>query len=455
MPLFDYPELVFTQLALIALSALWMLRRNDELPLLISCFTCYISSYRYWAVTSGYGYWVNIINFGFDPITNEVALSALSYITFGEICLLAAYMLQQKHSLPIITPFTDYTFQTWLRPKALFLGLLCLPLVILVRGQLVARINAGQSVAFGGSYLFLFPMLLLGVATLIFCLWKFGGLPARQHKLFALLILGGVTHLTYNPTTRFQFLAWIIAGGIILSCSYRARTRLIIFAITAVLALSLFAVAGASRNIALSSDTLNDAAVERAFSAEDANMLDGFVLMQQIYPERLDYTFGMGHLEILMRPIPRAIWPEKPVGGYMNKLGLTLKGGGTLGISQSLFGSFYEEGGIFGIAVLSILYGRILAKIVGHSAKLQPFASIMVRAILCACLVPLLRGGDLPGIYAWFGMAFWPCFLLLWVKRHYFDLQFYLSQYSYYLTEDYLAESAAYLETPHSNHQDG
>jgi len=442
---FDYPTLVTAQSILIAVSAIWMLQRNDELPLLVSCFTAYISSYRYWAVTSGNGEWVNVSNFGFDSITNESALSALGLIVLGETCLLVAYMLQQNNSLSTITPFTDYAFVAWLRPKVFFLGLMCLPLVVVVRGRIAAQANAGQSLAFQVSgYLFLFPMLMIGVATLIFCLWKFGGLTSLQHKIFSLLILSGVAYLTYNPTSRFQFLAWIIAGGIILSSSYRAPTRLITFAITAALALSLFAMAGALRTVE-TEDTLNQVAVQRAFSAEDANMLDGFVLMQQVYPARLDYTYGMGHLEILMRPIPRALWPGKPVGGYMNKLGLTIEGGATLGISQSLFGSLYEEGGWLGVVVLSMLYGTVLAQIINRSTQLQPFASIMVRAILCACLIPLLRGGDLPGIYAWFGMAFWPCFLLLWVKRHYFSWQAYLAYLSYF-NKPYAAEASSYPE---------
>jgi hypothetical protein len=324
--------------------------------------------------------------------------------------------------LPIVVPIGDRTLFQWLRPKIIFLGLLCLPLVVLVRSRVAAQVRGGGSLAFGVSgYLFLFPMLLIGVATLIFCLWKFGGLPLLRHKIAALTILSGVAYLTYGPSSRFKFLAWLIAGGIILSSSYRPKTRLVIFSTIAVVGLSLFAFAGAMRNANLADDAIREAAIERAFSAEDANMLDGFVLMQQVYPQRLDFTLGMEHLEIFMRPIPRSLWPGKPVGGYMNKLGLTTnKGQGTLGISQSLFGSFYGEGGLIGIIAGSIIYGTIFASIVYYSAELRPFAGIMIRAILCACLIPLLRGGDLPGMYAWFGMAFWPCFLVLWLKRQEF-----------------------------------
>jgi hypothetical protein len=426
MPLFEYPELVFSQIALIVLSGLWMLRRNDEVPLLISTFLFYIAAYRYWAVTSGVDKWVDIGNFGFEAITKEAALSALSYIVFGEICLLATYMLLQRRVLPVLIPISDRAFNRWLRPKALFVGLAFLPLVVFIRARVAAQVSAGSSLAFQVTgYLYLFPMVLVGIATLILCLWKFGGLPSLRTKITALAILIGVSYYTFAPSSRFLFLGWMLASGIILSSSYRPKTRLIIFAILAVVAITVFAVAGAMRNPDLSGDALNQAALERALSAEDANMLDGFVLMQQVYPKRLDYSLGMEHLEVLMRPIPRSLWPGKPVGGYMNKLGLTTQGGkATLGISQSLFGSFYGEGGLLGILVFSVLYGTVFANIIRSSTQLHPFASILVRAIFCACLIPLLRGGDLPGIYAWFGMAFWPCFLLLWHKRRYFSLRF-------------------------------
>lgn len=423
MTLFEYPELALTQIVLIVVSANWMLRRNDEIPLLISSFLFYVASYRYWAVTSGIGSWVILeTKFGFTPITEDAALAALNYIVFGEICLLATYMFRQRRVLPIVRPVGDRSLFLWLRPKAIFLGFLCLPLVVMFHSQVAAQVGAGSSLAFEVSnYLYLFPMVLVGVATLILCLWKFGGLPSLETKIAALLILIGVAYFTYSPHSRFQFLGWVIASGIILSSSYRPKTRLVVFTILAVMGISMFAVAGVMRNPELAGDALNQAAWERAFSAEDANMLDGFVLMQEVYPKRLDFSWGMEHLEILMRPIPRAWWPEKPVGGYMNKLDLTVNqvpgGEGTVGISPSLFGSFYAEGGLIGILLFSILYGIVFASVVRYSTRLRPFASILVRAILCACLIPLLRGGDLPGIYAWFGMAFWPCFMLLWIKR--------------------------------------
>src|SRR5207248_5211382 len=110
------------------------------------------------------------------------------------------------------------------------------------------------------------------------------------------------------------------------------------------------AAAGAMRKEDVEPDEFQQAAWERFVFASDADMLDGMVLLQQVYPDMLEFRHGMEHLEILARPIPRSLWPNKPLGGYMNKLGLIDKDSGfNLGISQSLFGSFYEEGGMIGV----------------------------------------------------------------------------------------------------------
>ncbi|PYK73055.1 MAG: hypothetical protein DME44_02560, partial [Verrucomicrobia bacterium] len=104
--------------------------------------------------------------------------------------------------------------------------------------------------------------------------------------------------------------------------------------------------------------------------------------------------------------------------GYMNKLGIiTADTGFTLGISPSLFGSFYQEGGLVGVVLLSIIYGFGFGCLVSFSTRIVPLTGLLIRGSLAAAIVPLLRGGDLAGIYAWFGMSFWPCLLLLWLRR--------------------------------------
>lgn len=87
----------------------------------------------------------------------------------------------------------------------------------------------------------------------------------------------------------------------------------------------VFSIAGVARKHNLSQLTYQeifDEAFERNEKREDQNMLDGFMMLLDVYPYHLNYAYGMEHIEIALRPIPRSLWPGKPMGSYINKLGL-------------------------------------------------------------------------------------------------------------------------------------
>jgi len=268
------------------------------------------------------------------------------------------------------------------------------------------------------SYTQQFPMMALALAVFAFLAWRFGVLRNGGEKIACFILLLVIGYLTFGPTGRFMFLGWIIGGSYIFSTFWFGRKRMLVLLGSAVAALALFGIAGAMR-YEQESGTFS-ASLDRTAAAEDANMLDGLVLLMQVYPKQLPFQYGMGHFEILERPIPRALWPGKPVGGYMNKLGIFNAGSsGTTGISPTLFGSFYTEGGWGAVFILSLIYGWAFARIVSYSCELRPLFGVLIRACLLGGIIPLLRGGDLPGIYAWLGMAFWPVFLFLFWNREY------------------------------------
>ncbi|MDP5081566.1 MAG: hypothetical protein NWP87_02840, partial [Winogradskyella sp.] len=89
--------------------------------------------------------------------------------------------------------------------------------------------------------------------------------------------------------------------------------------------LLFFSFLGASRESSFRAVSLGEQlelSLERALNTEDQNMLDGFMMVLDVYPKFLDFSLGAEHIEILLRPIPRSWWPGKPLGGYANKLGL-------------------------------------------------------------------------------------------------------------------------------------
>jgi hypothetical protein len=409
------------QFAWVIVSTIWLWKRRDEVPLLVSALLFYVFTFRFWAILQGWAAPANLTNFGFEPISGDDCLAVLRLAFLGETVWLIVYMLWQKRHIDLPAGIASPLLLDRLRKPILLLAMVCIPLALYARQLVQMQTMEGKSLGFEvSSYLGLFPLSLVGVAILLAALWKAGGLPSGGHKFFVLFLFALIGYLTFQPSLRFQFLGWLLAAVIIFSSGYSFARRgaLVIFGV--ICAISLFALAGALRHAEGDPEVdLQQTVWERFAFAHDANMLDGFALLRQVYPDRLDYSFGREHLEIFQRPIPRAWWPGKPVGGYMNKLGIiTADTGFTLGISPSLFGSFFQEGGVSGVVILSALYSLVFASLVRYTIRIHPLAGLLIRGVACAALVPLLRGGDLPGIYAWFGMSFWPIALLLWLRRH-------------------------------------
>jgi hypothetical protein len=417
-----FATLSLCQIAWIMLGVLWVVRKHDEIPLLISAVLFYVFTFRFWALLLGWASPTDLTNFGFDPIDAKSALAAQAIATLGQTVLLCNYMLAQRRRINVSDKLASPELLSWLKPCVVALGVICILISLLARRSVGVQIASGKSMGFEiSSYVILFPLSLVGVAILIAALWKSGAFHTDGERFVASLLFVAIIYLTFQPSMRFQFLGWFVAAIIILSSGQSVARRAQVLVIGLVGAVVLFAVAGALRSAEDPTVELEQSAWERFAFAQDANMLDGFVLLRQVYPAMLDYSHGGEHLEILERPIPRAWWPDKPVGGYMNKLGIiTASTGFTLGISPSLFGSFYQEGGLVGVLLLSIIYGLGFGRLVSFSTRIAPLAGLLIRGVLAAAIVPLLRGGDLPGIYAWFGMSFWPCLLLFWLRRREF-----------------------------------
>src|SRR5213080_730384 len=419
MNFFGLTTLSLCQIAWIVLGVLWVVRKHDEIPLLISTLLFYVFTFRFWTLLLGWTSPADLTNFGFDAIDVESAVDVQAIAILGETVLLFTYMRVQRRRIDVSDKLASPELLSWLKPRVGALGVICILISLLARRSVWAQVDSGKSMGFEvSSYLVLFPLSLVGVAILIAALWKSGAFETDGERLVAALLFVAIIYLTFQPSMRFQLLGWFVAVTIILSSGQSVVRRAQVLGIGLIGAVALFAVAGELRNAEDPTVEVEQGAWERLAFAQDANMLDGFALLRQVYPEMLGYSYGGEHLEILERPIPRSWWPDKPVGGYMNKLGIiTADTGFTLGISPSLFGSFYQEGGLVGVVLLSIIYGFGFGRLVSFSTRIVPLAGLLIRGSLAAAIVPLLRGGDLAGIYAWFGMSFWPCLLLLWLRR--------------------------------------
>ncbi len=72
------------------------------------------------------------------------------------------------------------------------------------------------------------------------------------------------------------------------------------------------------------------------------------------------FWYGKSLANIIFAPIPRSIWPTKPIIAESGAVGAQLKGSDTLsgiGLPPGNFAYYYLQGGVIGLVVLSIVSG--------------------------------------------------------------------------------------------------
>jgi len=416
---------------LILIAFFHFIGNNDEFPFLLPFFFLATGVSRYNAVVSGDAHWVvvkyakNIFN-----LNDGLALEALNLFFLGTVLFFFSYLffwnLRNQHTIRFIDKHE--TFEAFLAQKKWHI-LILFGFFMIVNSITTVIVRNAPSLALGMSYFYLFGMAIGGIILLVFLMYR--NISFKYNFLFKsvmLFIFIYAAYISYNPNLRFQFISWLIALGIIIVKDNSTLQKIRIYLVGGVFVVFFFAIAGNSRQYRVQNMTVEeniDLAVMRLSIAEDQNMLDGLMMVLQVYPKHLDYHYGMEHFEILLRPIPRALWTGKPVGGYTNKLKLNenMPSGTTVGISQTIFGTFYGEGGTAGIIFFSILYGYIFVHFFAYSKRYNSDVKYLFKGILIASAIPLLRGGDLPGIIAFIGMSYWPVFLFVYqyhqfIRRH-------------------------------------
>jgi len=399
--------------------------KNDEFLLLIVLFFYSTGINRYNMVVYGREKWVvvayskNIFN-----LTNELALEALNYYFWGTLTLTLVYFaLKINYERPLKLKDNKLILISFLEKNKV---LILLSFVVIAfinfyskRSFGEAYQSGGASIAFGNSYFIMIGFAFGGFIVLVYLIYANTDLKkAGASKLFFLAIFIYAGMNTYSSSGRFQFLSWGVAVGIMMVKDSAPIWKLRTYLIGGFLLSIAFGLAGALRgeNVReLSWSDRIDAAMARNSSGEDQTMLDGFMMVMQVYPQHLNYHYGSEHLEILYRPIPRSIWKDKPLGGYANKLGLNDNmGGGSVGISQSLYGSFYGEGGPIGVMIFSAIYAFLFYSFFRYADRYNSDINWLIKGITISSAIPLLRGGDLPGVYAFIGMTFWPTIIFVY-----------------------------------------
>src|SRR2546429_9788425 len=93
------------QIAWIVLGVLWVVRKHDEIPLLISTLLFYVFTFRFWALILGWTSPADLTNFGFDPIDAKRAFELQAIPILAETVLLFLFILVQRRPVNVYIKF--------------------------------------------------------------------------------------------------------------------------------------------------------------------------------------------------------------------------------------------------------------------------------------------------------------------------------------------------------------
>lgn len=140
--------------------------------------------------------------------------------------------------------------------------------------------------------------------------------------------------------------------------------------------------------------TSNEATQSATVDTE--SVVGGFVLTRTIadvattshivrsVPEELPYANGRTITAWLAAPIPRSIWPDKPVVSVGPEIGRTIYGNERAGVPPGVVGEAYWNFGIAGVLVIPLLAGvslRRLQETWGPMATRSPEAAIVLAIV--------------------------------------------------------------------------
>lgn len=407
-------ELVpYTLLLLTVLTVRHFIRKNDELPLLLVILNLLVEG-RIFALKNDYAEWVSFdygIGFEFDM---ELAYTVSGLICLGTLTMVSTYLFFYKDKKKVKRDNEKLFVQFIKKNKT----------KIIIGFVFFFLFQLGFGSALSKGYSFLLTLATSSFIVLLFLLVYYVPISYIEKIIFGTLLV--VLALgTYGGALRFQFLGWLIPIALLLTRNLSPLRKSYLFGASAFFVLVLFSIAGVirSRSFSLNNDfsTLYNQAIERILAFEDVNFVDGFMMLHQVYPEHLDHHYGADHLGILARPIPRSWWPGKPRGGWHQKFAdkYELEHEFSTGISPTIFGVFYGEGGREAIVIFSVLWALMFLKIVNAAGYYERGLEYIIKGILIAALIPVYRSGDLPGDIAIVGMSYWPMFVFIYRYNKY------------------------------------
>jgi oligosaccharide repeat unit polymerase len=213
---------------------------------------------------------------------------------------------------------------------------------------------------------------------------------ARQYsaaqKAVVIIVLAFTAYYGFSSGTRSTFVTYILTftGIYLISKPQLSRRHALIFGTIMV------AVLFVGISLMLQFRTVGLGGLSSTETSEtfyiDLNIVNISRLTDK-FPDIYDYLGLEIPMNALIRPIPRVLWPDKPIGLSV-PIETALDAGGGLTVSCTYVGEAYMAGGLLAVLIISLMFGAAaeLWNRVGFNSNQQFKQIVYVSGFLCAAI---------------------------------------------------------------------
>lgn len=257
----------------------------------------------------------------------------------------------------------------------------------------------GAHISDTSGYVSLFADM-LGATIVMLCVIR------RTRKIGIFLVVTYIGYRLLIGAGRSSFISVFLSFMVVAFAALRLRLPKPKFLVIGLLVMFLFDVVGSSRTAFLDiavgkasvSDVINNYTESRSAGAGSSDFaeFDVATSLLKVVPEKTDWTYGTQYFRLIVWPIPRLFWPDKPVVTSVVNL---LNYGNYYALTITLYMDSYMTGGaiimffiLFGISyALSSAYNRV--------AKTQSPKALLIYTASLSFAPILFRDGPVPYLY--------------------------------------------------------
>lgn len=380
------------------------------------------------AIVFAFGYGMNFVYMGFRPTLGDV-VATFTVANLALLAFLLGTVLLPRPRFDVYAPLQPTPLE---RQTFWISAVLTLPLILFsvyytyahplvetsaqASGSLVVDPDTGKKVfASGSGYSYVLQNALPGLIVALMLL--------RKPRWWMFVIAGAFSAQVFLSGRGRFLMIYFVLSLIIFAFQRRrisAAKRATVLMIFGGIALLLISVGGIYRRVFRSLGgvswqdiTLSDYLARTPLGdSQEFGMFEYLTYLVKFFPDQnYGFSFFTQYLEVFTQPIPRALWPGKPVGSPIKLIDLN-EFGNFVGLTQSLPGAGWISFGLPGLLILCFVSGLIFAMAYRFAGK--NWHRVDIRALYIVAMpfsVQWFRDGA-PSIVQFYVFGTYP--LILW-----------------------------------------